>query len=223
MFYCSISPSETVGSKNKMRTNMALLKLSFLVLLFVVLAPLALSRASISDSAKAYVLACGEVNKPGMIPFTEGMTLRHALVLFEGMTVRADVSRVLILGKDGRRIPIDTATLSGTNDEELQAGDVIAVPTLGKQHFFAMGEVNTAGVFEYREGMTLTQAAVLFGGPTSLASLARTLIVRKDQVGGRHKVIQVDLRAVMEGKTEDVAILANDVIFIREFGVASKP
>ena len=95
--------------------------------------------------------------------------------------------------------------------------------TLCKQHFFAMGEVSTPGVFEFREGMTVTQAAVLFGGPTSLASLGRTLIIRKGQLGGRQKVMQVDLRAVMQGKTEDVPLLIDDVIFIREFGVGGKP
>jgi protein involved in polysaccharide export with SLBB domain len=202
---------------------MRLLKLSFLLLLPLALAPLALSRASTSDQKKAYVLACGEVNKPGMIPFTEGMTLRHALGLVDGMTATADVSRVLVLGRDGRHITIDPATLSGTNDVELQAGDVIAVPTLGRQHFFAMGEVNRPGVFEFREGVTLRQAAVLFEGPTSTASLARTLIVRHDHIGGRHKVIPVDLRALMEGKIEDVPILVDDFIFIREFGGSGKP
>lgn len=202
---------------------MRLLKLSFLVLLAVALVPLALSRASTSDQKKAYVLACGEVNKPGMTPFTEGMTLRHAVALFEGMTAIADASRVLVLGRDGRHITIDSTTLSGTNDVELQAGDVIAVPTMGRQHFFAMGEVNRPGVFEFRDGLTLRQAVALCGGPTPTASLARTLIVRHDDIGGRHKVIPVDLRGLMEGKIEDIPILVDDIIVIREFGVGGKP
>ena len=203
---------------------MTLLKLVFVVLIFlsVALAPLGLSSASTGDQKKAYVLACGEVNKPGMIPFTGGMTLRYAVSLFEGMTTKADVSRVLVLRRGFCYTSIDSSTLSGTHDVELQAGDVIAVPTWGKQHFFAMGEVNTPGVFEFKEGMTLIQAAAVFEGPTPLASLARTLIVRRDQVSGRQKVMQVDLRSVMDGKTENVPLLVDDIIFISEFGEGVK-
>jgi protein involved in polysaccharide export with SLBB domain len=201
---------------------MTLLRLTFFVALSLALAPPTLSKASTSNQG-AYVFARGEVNKPGMIPFTEGMTLRHAVVLFEGMTAEADVSRVLVLGKDGRHITIDPATLSATNDVELQADDVIAVPTSGRKHFFTMGEVTRTGVFEFREGLTLRQAVALCGGPTPTASLARTLIVRRDQIDGRQQVIQVDLRALMEGKIEDVPILADDFIFIREFGGSGKP
>jgi len=182
------------------------------------------SRASAHYQDKAFVLGCGEVNKPGKIPFTEGMTVRHALVLFEGMTAKAEASRAVVLGKDGRHITVDPTEMNGTNSEvELQAGDVIAVPSLDKPHFFAMGAVNTPGVFDFTEGLTLKQAVALFKGPTPTASLGRTFIVRKDALTGRQKVIPTNLGAVMRGEIEDVPILIDDFIFIREFGVGAKP
>ena len=53
--------------------------------------------------------------------------------------------------------------------------------------------------------------------------LALSCIVRKDKDAGRQKVIPVDMGAVMKGKIEDVPILTDDIIFIEEFGVSSKP
>ncbi|HZM87502.1 MAG TPA: SLBB domain-containing protein [Blastocatellia bacterium] len=201
---------------------MAFEKLMFLLALSLAFTPLGVSSASARYQQGAYVLACGEVNKPGTIPFTEGMSLSHALVLFDGMTANADVSRVMVLGRNRGRT-IDALAMNGTNEVELQAGDVIAVPSFGKQQFFATGEVNTPGVFDWREGLTLRAAARLFEDPTKNASLARTFIVRKSNIGGRPIVIPVNIGAVMRGEIEDVPILADDIILIKEFGVSSKP
>ena len=202
---------------------MAFQKLMFLLALSLAFTPLAVSTASARYQQEAYVLARGEVNKPGMIQFTEGMTVRHAVILFDGMTANADVSRVMVLGKDRRHITVDLLAMNGTNEVELHAGDVIAVPSRGKHQFFAMGEVNSPGVFDWREGLTLREAASLFERPTKEASLARTFICRKPTNGGRQIVIPVNIGAVIRGEIEDVPILADDIIFIEEFGKASKP
>lgn len=197
---------------------MALLKVAFILALSLMLAPLAVSkaRAHAIYQNKAYVFAFGEVNKPGAFEFTEGMTIRRAAVLFEGTTSNADISRLVIFRKDRSEIAVDlAAVMKGRNEDvALLAGDVIVVPSLGKPHFFAAGAANKPGVFEFREGMTLRQAVVLFEGTSSNAALSRTVIFRKNQATGKRNEIVVDLEAVMRGKREDVTIFADDIIFV---------
>jgi len=206
---------------------MTLTKVAFVLALSLILAPLAVSKATAHAiyQNKAYVFAFGEVNKPGAFEFTEGMTIRRAVVLFEGTTSNADISRLVISRKDQSEIAVDlAAVMKGRNEDiALLAGDVIVVPSLNKPHFFVTGEANKPGVFEFREGMTLRQAAVLFEGMTSNASLSRTVIVRKDQASGMPSRIAVDLEGVMQGKKEDVLMLVDDVIIIPEFGVSKQP
>jgi protein involved in polysaccharide export with SLBB domain len=206
---------------------MTLLKVASVLALSLILAPLAVSKARAHEvyQDKAYVFAFGEVNKPGGFEFTEGMTIRRAVVLFEGTTSNADISRLVISRKDRSEIAVDlAAVMKGRNEDvTLLAGDVIVVPSLNKPHFFVAGEAKKPGVFEFREGMTLRQAAVLFEGMTSNASLSRTVIFRKDQSSGMRSRIPVDLEGVIQGKKEDVVILVDDVIIIPEFGVSKNP
>jgi protein involved in polysaccharide export with SLBB domain len=85
---------------------MTLTKVAFVLALSLILAPLAVSKATAHAvyQNKAYVFAFGEVNKPGAFEFTEGMTIRRAVVLFEGTTSNADISRLVISRKDQSEI-----------------------------------------------------------------------------------------------------------------------
>jgi protein involved in polysaccharide export with SLBB domain len=209
------------------RAPMNLTKVTSVLALFLILAPLAVSKATVHAiyQDKAYIFAFGEVNKPGAFEFTEGMTIRRAVVLFKGTTSNADISRMVISRKDRSEIAVDlAAVMKGRNEDvALLAGDVIVVPSLTKAHFFVAGEANKPGVFEFSEGMTLRQAAVLFEGMTSKASLSRTVILRKDHANGMRSRIPVDLEGVMQGKKDDMGILVDDVIIIPEFGVSKLP
>jgi protein involved in polysaccharide export with SLBB domain len=206
---------------------MSLIKVASVLALSLILAPLAVSKAAAHAvyQDKAYVFAFGEVNKPGAIEFTEGMTIRRAVALFEGTTSNADISRLVISRKDRSEIAVDlAAVMKGRNEDvTLLAGDVIVVPSLNKPLFFVAGEAKKPGMFEFREGMTLRQAAVLFEGMTSNASLSRIVIFRKDQASGQRTRIPVDLDGVMQGKEQDVLILVDDIILIPKFGVSKQP
>ncbi len=206
---------------------MTLSKVASVLALSLILAPLAVSKhmAHAAYQDKAYVFAFGEVNKPGRVEFTEGMTIRRAVVLFEGTTSNADISRLVISHKDRSEKAVDLAAVmkGRIEDVALLAGDVIVVPSLDKPHFFVVGEANKPGEFEFREGTTLRQAVVLFEGMTSNASLSLTVILRKDQANGMRSRIPVDLEGVMQGKKEDVLILVDDIIIIPEFGVSKQP
>jgi protein involved in polysaccharide export with SLBB domain len=202
-------------------------KLILVLVFFLTQAPLVALKATALPiyQQMAHVFAYGEVTKSGELEFTKGMTLRRAVVLFEGTTANADISRCVISRKDRSEISVDLAAVMRGRDEDvaLLAGDVIVIPSLNKPHFFVSGEASKPGAFEFTEGMTLRQAAVLFAGTTSNASLSRTIIFRKDQASGVRAGMPVDLEGVIQGKKEDLAIMADDIIVIPEFGVSKKP
>jgi len=80
--------------------------------------------------------------------------------------------------------------------------------------FFVGGEVNAPGSFMFKEGATLRQAITLAQGMKSRAASDRAIIFREDPVTGKKQEIRVDAGKIMNGKQEDVAITANDIVII---------
>jgi polysaccharide biosynthesis/export protein len=80
--------------------------------------------------------------------------------------------------------------------------------------FFVGGEVKAPGSFMFKEGATLRQAITLAQGLKSTAASDRAIIFREDPVTRKKQEIRVDAAKIMNGKQEDVAITANDVVII---------
>jgi polysaccharide export outer membrane protein len=96
-------------------------------------------------------------------------------------------------------------------DMFLEPGDIINIPPADV--FFVAGEVNTPGSYPLKDGTTLRQAISLAQGTKFNAALDRGIIFREGTSGKREEV-KVDIGAVMTGKKEDLAILANDIIIV---------
>ena len=80
--------------------------------------------------------------------------------------------------------------------------------------FFVGGDVNAPGSFMFKEGATLRQAITLAQGMKSTAASDRAIIFREDPVTRKRQEIRVDAGKIMNGKQEDVAITANDIVII---------
>ena len=93
--------------------------------------------------------------------------------------------------------------------------DVITIPKA--ELVYVVGEVNKSGgfVLEGGESVSALQALALAGGITKTASLrhAKLLCAANGEVGNR-KEIPVDLQKILEGKAPDLAIHAQDILFI---------
>jgi polysaccharide biosynthesis/export protein len=98
-------------------------------------------------------------------------------------------------------------------------GDIVHIPPTDV--FFVAGEVNAPGSFPLKEGTTLRQAISLAQGATFQAAAGRSIIFREDPVSGKRQEIQVDVPAVMNGKKEDISILANDIVIVPNSRVKS--
>ena len=105
------------------------------------------------------------------------------------------------------------ALLRGSFEQDmfLEPGDIVNIPPTDV--FFVSGEVNAPGSFALKEGTTLRQAISLAQGTNYKAALDRGIIFRESS-GGKREELHVDVGAVMNGKKEDVPILANDIIIV---------
>jgi polysaccharide export outer membrane protein len=104
--------------------------------------------------------------------------------------------------------------LRGNFDQNIAIGpgDIVHIPPTDV--FFVAGEVNAPGSFPLKEGTTIRQAISLAQGATFQAAAGRSIIFREDPATGKRQEIQVDVPAVMNGKKEDIPILANDIVII---------
>jgi protein involved in polysaccharide export with SLBB domain len=94
----------------------------------------------------------------------------------------------------------------------LEPRSIVHIPQAGV--FFVGGDVNAPGSFMFKEGATLRQAITLAQGMKSNAASDRAIIFREDPVTRKRQEMRVDAGKIMNGKQEDVAITANDIVII---------
>ena len=94
----------------------------------------------------------------------------------------------------------------------IKSCDIVHIPQ--SDVFFVAGEVKGPGSFPLREGTTVRQAISLAQGTNFEGNLGQTIIFREDALTGNRQEIKIDVGAIMSGKKEDVAILANDIIIV---------
>ena len=67
--------------------------------------------------------------------------------------------------------------------------------------------------------MTVLQAISMAEGPTGVASLGRTIIIRQSESEADREEIPIDLNKIMKGKEKDTVLEANDILFIPQSGL----
>ena len=104
--------------------------------------------------------------------------------------------------------------LRGNFDQNItiEPADIIHIPPTDV--FFVAGEVNFPGSMVLKDGTTLRQAISLAQGTTFNAAGNRGIIYREDPSTGKRSEIKVDIAGIMNGKKEDIPILANDIIIV---------
>ena len=103
-------------------------------------------------------------------------------------------------------------------DLRLEPGDTVYVPLADV--FFVGGEVNFQGEFPLRDGTTLRQAIALSGGFSTLAQKKNMVIFREDEKGNRIE-IPVNYELVEKGKSQDVKLMANDIVAVPKSALKS--
>jgi len=97
----------------------------------------------------------------------------------------------------------------------LVGGDVVTVPHAGV--VYVVGAVERQGGFVLtsdREQMTALKVLALAGGLKTTAKPHQAVILRKDSDTGQRQEVAVDMAKILERKTEDVRLHANDILFV---------
>jgi polysaccharide export outer membrane protein len=89
-----------------------------------------------------------------------------------------------------------------------------------------IGQINTPGYYEYKEGMRLLDLVAVAGGPQDWAKAANVRVYRRAAAPGeQQQVLTADLEGVLAGKMDKNIPLANgDIVYIprRSYSKAAK-
>jgi polysaccharide export outer membrane protein len=100
------------------------------------------------------------------------------------------------------------------NNILLQPGDIVTVPHAGI--VYVLGAVNRPGGFVVsndRTQLTTMKVLALAGGLKNIAKLDHAVFIRKDDQGKQTET-EVDLKKVLNQKSEDLQMRASDILYI---------
>jgi polysaccharide export outer membrane protein len=100
-------------------------------------------------------------------------------------------------------------------DLPIEPGDIINIPEKVQQSFYIIGDVHGPGRFVYPDkgGIKLSLAVAMAGGPTRDAKLNKTMLLRQLPDGKRQE-IAINLHDVLKGKSRDIDLQPNDLVFV---------
>jgi protein involved in polysaccharide export with SLBB domain len=150
----------------------------------------------------------GQVGRPGMVPFTRGLTLKGAIQASGGLSPSADLTGVRV-ERDGTAMP---AVDLKSSDLELKAGDHVFVPASSAPVLYVTvtGMVKSPQRVVYRDGLTLDQALISVGGAQNGADMEHVRIKRT--VSGKEKVLTHNAKSAEGGMAGPFALKANDIV-----------
>jgi polysaccharide biosynthesis/export protein len=186
------------------------------------------------------VSVLGAVNKPGVQQIEGPKTLVEMLSLAGGL--REDAGHTIKITRQAEfgPVPLEGArsdpsgrfSVAELNVKEVLEArrpennilicphDVISVPRAAM--VYVIGEVEKSGgfVLEERQSVSVLQALSLAGGLTEVAALEHARILRggEDQAPAERVEIAVDMKAIMAGKSPDVALEPEDILFVPRSG-----
>lgn len=90
----------------------------------------------------------------------------------------------------------------------------IRVIEFNSRQITVLGKVKEPGSFPYSDGMTIVQAIALAGGLDESHAAYRMTITRDE--GGQQVVLKVPFGEISKGRSRNVELLPNDVVFVPE-------
>jgi len=169
------------------------------------------------------IIVLGAVIKPGLVPFTSGMTVSEAIRAAGGLRVDGDDTRIAVTFRAGGS-SVANLTVPGS-DVALAPGDQLTVPIRSAtDHVYIRGAVSRPGMVPYSPGLTVG-AVVSSATPVEGARLDKVKIVRKGP-DGKTKTTTVNLAKVSQGEAQDQPLLPGDVVNVpypgKSFGMREK-
>ena len=166
---------------------------------------------SVRDYASHTILVSGLVKDSGT-----KILRRDAIPLYvvvaDAQPLPEAARATVVRNESGETFEIDLAHATEMN-LLVRSGDVITLLPTVAQFVYVGGEVKLPGEKTYRRGLTLTQAIISAGGPTSKAKEAR---LARDDGKGFLVVTSYKLKEIDSGKVQDPLVKAGDRITIKD-------
>lgn len=169
----------------------------------------------VKEYTNGEISVAGEVGKPGVFSVLGPHRLLDVLEAAGGLTEKAaNTITISHLGTNqltAIHLPNDAEEMA-RNNIELLPGDTVVVPKA--EIVYVLGEVNKPGGYALNSsgGLTVLQIVSAAGGPTHLASVSGTKMVRRTPTG--LKQIPVPLKDLLSAKVDDIQVEAGDVLYI---------
>jgi polysaccharide export outer membrane protein len=189
---------------------------------------------SVAEYRDHPVSVLGAVRNPGVYQVTGPKTLFEVLSLAGGLNPdasnRVKISRAVSAGP----LPLPNASLDKTgefyvaelnvrsvmeakNPEQnivVLSNDVITVPKADM--VYVVGAVHRSGGFPLleKEQISVLQAVSLAEGLDKVASGKTARILRQSSPGAERTEVMVNVEKILAGRAQDVALQANDILFI---------
>lgn len=180
------------------------------------------------------VSVLGAVNKPGVYQLQGRKTLFEMISMSEGLRSDAGYTITITRSLDWGPLPLPDArvdeakrvsvghvqvksVMEAKNPEEniaIQPNDVITVPK--GELVYVVGEVKKPGgfVLNEHESMSVLQALALAEGTLNTAAISNAKVLRSTDGPGPRQEVAVNLKLIMAGKTKDVPLRSEDILFI---------
>lgn len=160
------------------------------------------------------IAVMGAVKQPLTFQAVGTVTLLDALAKAEGLTNDAGTEILLTRSDQVEHIPVKRLMKDAdpTVNYQLHGGEEIRVPEAGK--IFVVGNVHKPGAFAVRDNAdeSVLKMIALSEGLTPYAS-KMAYIYRRD-ASGQRKEIPIELSKMMERKTPDFPLEADDLLYI---------
>ena len=183
----------------------------------------------LANPTRERITVIGAVGKAGPLEMEDGLRVHRAIALAGGPMPIADLRRVTIVHRDLSKEVVDLSDPEAAADPDrnplLQEGDSVEVPARPMLNVTVVGGVPKPGPLQLTdEGMRLSHALGLAGGPQRDADVRKVVITHRDG-----KQTPVDLtapgateRVLQDGDTVEVPFLSRPG-FVSVRGQVAKP
>ena len=145
----------------------------------------------------------------------------------------SELSRQVIVRPDGKISAqiLDDVPAAGRTPEELAAAlqegwsksfneprVTVGVLEFATRNVFVGGEVGAAGIVPLRNRMTALASVIAAGGFKATAQTSNVIVLH--DAGGHPAAVSVDVRRVLDGSAQDVALSPFDVVYVPKSKIA---
>ncbi len=176
---------------------------------------------TLKDLQSKPVTITGAVRAPGVFQVTGQVRLLRLLSLAGGFTEDVGTTVKLLREDDSGKTQVLQANVEDLREGKaeanlsVQGGDTVDVLPAGV--VYVIGAVNHPGRFLLRsdtQQTTILNVLALVEDLKRTAKPSKAVLIRKQPQGTGVEQIPVDIRKILDHKQEDVAVMANDVLYV---------